>query len=514
MPDNDGESPQNPFVRFKQHIDARVGAGIQSLLGLPSVVSRNFSVDRMETGKTPSTPVALPAENRERNIYDDNTNVDQDDVETRLDQLRGGSYQDHLAAWDLFATRSAYSPLRLSQELGWAPTPNGLPAHFDPDMFDWTDAFEDLLAASSAKPMMSLAWRYMLNQQRRHLMGMDMGAGADPARLWLDRLDHQGLTEVYFPHQDARHRYRSPQTMGEWVEARRREAARAEYAGVLGWDMSGPREFPRSLEHPEDGRDRREDGGGLFPELNRALKVLGRVLEDEVGSLLSGAHSGGEEEKEEKQRETSDSSSSVVPYGADKDPDFDRTLKILSMVFEDEIPSLLFGQGQKKERTRSLQEVDADGSEQQQQDKLQSQTEEELYSVIQSAFHESERSLSTFMKTFAEGKWRDDDQTRVTKPIPGQWTGDAKFGETKTVTKEEFVDESGNVHLKTEVIKKNAEGRETSRQTHYSVRHVSSTGTSSPEEVKETTTDSIAPKEVVPRYDDEKEQKKAGWFWK
>lgn len=156
---------------------------------------------------------------REVSVKVDDDWQDHDDwIEERLDRLRGGDRMEHETAWWLFTTQSAYSPMRLQTELGWQPTPRGLPSHCDPSLFGWVDAFEDLLAVSSATPMMSFERRETMNKVMQPLLVLD--GGPSHWFLW-NRVQWQGLNEVYFPVYMPQIRYRSPRSMEEWAAVRR-----------------------------------------------------------------------------------------------------------------------------------------------------------------------------------------------------------------------------------------------------------------------------------------------------
>ncbi|KAK3333418.1 hypothetical protein B0T19DRAFT_483478 [Cercophora scortea] len=468
----DDDPPRNPFVRFKHYVDNRVSAGLQSIFGLPSVVSRTFSLPTPPTSssntddnnknksntkstddkKDPPNIMAprslVPRSSAITNNAQDTAPSPYDDpaLESKLDQLRGGTFDDHQQAWHLFATYSEYSPLRLSAEFGWEPTPNGLPSHYDPELFGWTDAFEDLLAASSGKPMMSLADRYLLNQLTFPSTAWRSSregrySGNRSAQAWLNRLRAQGLTEVYFPFHEPHVGYRSPQTMQEWVEARR-EMARAWPDDISTW-AAWRDEFEKFAKQVDE-KGVAEGVGGLFPELGRAIKVLGKVLEDEVRAF---------------------------PFG---------------------------GKGEERKPREGAEDDDKE-------------TEEDLYTVIQSAFHESERSLANFIKSFAEGAKRNEDERKRER----RTTLDEKEDKgTKTHTsRSEFVDDEGNVHVRTETTRTSADGTEVYRETSYTVRPAATTRPrSSSGEVEE---EKLEREEALHKKEDEKaERRKAGWFWK
>ncbi|KAM7201034.1 hypothetical protein V8F20_005043 [Naviculisporaceae sp. PSN 640] len=145
-----------------------------------------------------------------------------EDLAERLDrfQSRGsGSDAEQQLAWSLFTELSPYSPMRLERELGWRPVPSDLPAHCDPVYFGWTDAFEDLLTVTSARPMMSLERRQLMNQ-----VLMNSPLRLKPFWYLYNRLSWQRLDEAYFPLYMPRQRYRSPRTMEEWVTLRKAQA--------------------------------------------------------------------------------------------------------------------------------------------------------------------------------------------------------------------------------------------------------------------------------------------------
>lgn len=137
----------------------------------------------------------------------------------RLDRFQSGgsgSDSEQQLAWSLFAELSPYSPVRLDSELGWRPIPTDLPSHCDPNYFGWTDAFEDLLSVSSARPMMSLERRQLMNQAITF-----SPLASNPFWNLYDRVTWQKLDEAYFPLYIPGKRYRSPRTMEEWVTLRK-----------------------------------------------------------------------------------------------------------------------------------------------------------------------------------------------------------------------------------------------------------------------------------------------------
>ncbi|KAL2015985.1 hypothetical protein VTK56DRAFT_4474 [Thermocarpiscus australiensis] len=474
MPDD--EPSNNPFVRFKQHVDANIHAGLNTVMDFTTTTTSRHPAP--ESNTSPSTSSFNNNNNNDNNDTNNTTTaltlLDEPSLhlEHRLDQLRGGTRDEARLAWRLFLTRSAYSPLRLARELGWQPTPRGLPASAPQQQFGWLDAFEDLMLASSAAPMTDLrekseAWMMQSSSPWSLVHGPGWGwfgfgsgfgfhggfwgdGGGGPAAelAWLGRMSMRGLTEVYFPVYDPGLGYQSPRTLEEWAERRRAEQRRLDDAERLWGELEGKRRG--AIEEAKSERDvwgDAGDRGSFFSDIGGIVKVLGKVLEDEVR-----------------------------PFSG-------------------------FGRGEGSgKRDRS------DGTT---VEKKNAETEDDLYSAIQSAFHESERSLSNFFKSLSEG-WRDN-SLREPKPASPPKTETAEVvenGITKKTTKKEFVDEHGNAHSKTETTWKDENGRVIMRQVQSSMgrsEHWQRTidgGSAKPEPDKEAT-------------DSSKEQKKeGGWFWR
>jgi hypothetical protein len=173
-------------------------------------------------------------------------------------------------------------------------------------------------------------------------------------------------------------------------------------------------------------------------------------------------------------------------------------VKTLGKVLEDEVKSLrgLGGEDGRKSRDRSAAEKDD-----------APQTENDLYSVIQSAFHESERSLSNFFKIISEGgRARSLPEPKPVSPPKVNTTETVEDGITKKTTTEEFVDEHGNAHSKTETTWTDENGQVIMKQVHSSMGHSArweKTTQGAPAEPDKAVTE--RPKE---------QHRESGWFWK
>lgn len=283
---------------------------------------------------------------------------------------------------------------------------------------------------------------------------------------WLGRMRRDRLGEVLFPVCDPRLGYQSPRTMEEWVERRRVERERVMEAGRLveelvtkgeraiedadAWAEEAAREVKRKMDAWEGaGRDTTTS---FFDGLGGIVRTLGKVLEDEGRSLQK--------------------------FGkADEN------------------------NGERKEATADKTDAHTATPE----------TENDLYSVIQSAFHESERSLSNFFKSMSEGRRSDRQlEPKPASPPKTEITETIEDGVTKTTAKKEFVDKHGNTHTKTETTWTDENGQVVMRQVHSSMGrsdHWEKTfqyGSASQDK------DTTAEKPEQP----EQQKREGGWFWK
>ncbi len=215
MSNNEQPKP-GAFVRLKQCVSDHVGASLQGILGLPSTVSQSFILGPSAQAR----PLGLVSSQNDTNVPSSegapNRETVEDFIEARLDSLRGGLYQEHDLACNLFLSLSKYSPLVLNEGFGWTPTPKGLPPHVDPDLFSWTDAFEDLLAASAQRDLMDLGEAAVRNRTVASVSRIVGGPSWVLGGCYYWRLRERGLWEVYFPMCIPWQGYKSPQTIEEW----------------------------------------------------------------------------------------------------------------------------------------------------------------------------------------------------------------------------------------------------------------------------------------------------------
>jgi hypothetical protein len=191
--------------------------------------------------------------------------------------------------------------------------------------------------------------------------------------------------------------------------------------------------------------------------------------------------------------------------------ELDRVFRILQRVLSEETG----GGGQDKEHPESAQALKAETA------KREPETEDELYSVLKSAF--SEKSLSALFKAISLGASNAevDAESRPTErrgPPDStlRKTGDEADEARKVVTKEEHVDVLGNHHVKTVTRHLNEQGEEVGRSTVLQVRSRSRlprTKTGQQRKVGDdgSSESSSRQEEGAQRLD---EARKEGWFWK
>ena len=419
MPEDD--DPKSRFVKFKQHVDAHVSAGLHSLFGIPSMVTKGFNLNiERRTPQEGSTSTPSRAGPGAQAAGSDDASLaaweEQESamVEARLDQCRGGLREDHEYAWDLFIQRSRYSPFRLEQEMPLGPCPADLEDGMDPDSFGWTDAFEDLLRASSSLPMMNVRERYAQKKAWSGFFGE-----REPEHLAYWRLRAYRLPEAYFPYRD--YNYQSPQTMEEWVRLRRNDEDEQ-----VAWQNEG---------------------------LRRAREI-------------------------------------ARAFGISTDA--------LSSQTDDDSPG---------DSTREPEESDDRDKRQ----KKAPENEQDMYDFLESTTKAVLPPLTSLVKMVSDGKWETESSSS------SSWTTNeaAEDGPIKTSKSTEEWTKNGQVHVKTEIRRTTADGREVSRETHYSVRPAEAQqdepGTEKEEKEREEPSETT---KVWTRDAEGEKEKKSSWLWK
>ena len=411
MPSDD-DSSKNPFVRFKEHVDAHVAAGFQSALRFPATLTDLLiATVAIPRPASRATTTIYNGERGDANAGDYNIYGHAYDGEVspdfrlihRIFQLRrqeealdeyfvrmGARYtgDEHRVLRDLllvdrhevFAERSAYSPKHLNKSVR-APTPRDIRDDMDPAMFTWIDAFEDLLVETAGRPLTDIRALYERNRKLR-----EQYPQGEPTWSWLRRLWQLPTCRSYFdPDTFYEARNQKAQLKRPVIEQRTAsgEGDRTVDRESL-WDNRGL-----------SGNEERRPGNGLFAEIERVTNALNQVLEDAID-------------------------------------------------------------GPRKRQTDSTREP---------------RTENDLYEAVQSAFNEGQRSLAGFFKSLAsEIEPRRPSGIKAEQAdLPNGET--VEEDGTKTVkSTREYVDDYGNKHINTEIRRLNKDGSIVSTETHYSVR--------------------------------------------
>ncbi|KAI0156638.1 hypothetical protein GGR52DRAFT_577196 [Hypoxylon sp. FL1284] len=169
MPSDD--SSGNPFIRFKNHVDGNIHRAFQTVFGSSTIMDRHENNE-----PTDSPPSGHPSQGKVSE-----TPPGSDD--------KGRVSTDEVLSW---ANSSPYSPLNLQH----LPQPHPRDAtHAYPDCFTFRDAFEDLLAVNSGRPLSDLQG-LVLERQFEHLRHFPWGV---PVDAWAVDLGRRGLWDAYFP---------------------------------------------------------------------------------------------------------------------------------------------------------------------------------------------------------------------------------------------------------------------------------------------------------------------------
>ncbi|KAH8910087.1 hypothetical protein BR93DRAFT_458342 [Coniochaeta sp. PMI_546] len=307
MPSDD-DSSKNPFVRFKEHVDAHIGAGLHNVLNFPSILTETVvnsrqsspydssgSPSRQNDDEGPQSSERDVPPHFRRWLYGQRQAVaEEEDIDKyyeRMAQAYPGDENEAVRSiirserFDAFARRSQYSPIRLAERMPRQPRPRDIHSDMDPQMFTYVDAFEDLLAEAAGVPTMDLRARYNMNKMLRKSWPF----GESPYS-WARRLESQGLVKAFLPE----YRYLQPQRP---ITEQRAEQVQDGQTPVRGDIWQG---------HSADARreqEQRPAEDGFFGEIEKVVKALNQVLDDTT-STFYGAGKRQEEHAQEPQTET------------------------------------------------------------------------------------------------------------------------------------------------------------------------------------------------------------------
>lgn len=470
MSGDDSQPSKNPFVRFKNHVDSRIGSGISLVTG------------KSTTGNSATETSSIPA----------------GAANTMDPAIHFGHRSPTMHYWKEWSYDSLYSPWNLRHLR--QPTPNGLPTGTDPALFGFQDALEDLLAASAGRSLMDL------NKQAGYKRDLiDTFGYSEPPVLWIDRMSRNGLLPtpllpshkfrcgtVDDGHQNHHH---GPDSMQQWLEERRQQKT------------SESTDAWQPLENGKEEELRRQEETIMrkFKQLEPNLKELVESTGgnwDDLKKFASNLGSFG------------DFGSLRVEMARRADQEAREWEKLFDKRFTESVSG--------NDHTKTLEEARGRSFTNAQEE--QPATEGDLFDFVWSTVAEADRSFSNFTKAIMETSNKIDKEANTScpaisststrmEPKEGEIVQYNESGGKTIVSNSEHVDIFGFVHQKTEVRKLDADGKEISRETQYHIR-------SAPQIEKQ------APKEVEgfqpPNYNSQSEEESAsssgrkpsGWFWR
>ncbi|KAH8895156.1 hypothetical protein GQ53DRAFT_79503 [Thozetella sp. PMI_491] len=157
----------------------------------------------------------------------------------------------------------------------------------------------------------------------------------------------------------------------------------------------------------------------------------------------------------------------------------------------------------------------AAGEDRGQKEETEPRSELDWFDFIHTASKEVLPPLTAFLKIFTNGKWETNSSTTTSSTVRTSEHVDEETLKTTRSTEEWIKD--GCVHVKTEVRKTTPDGREVSRETHYTVRSVK------PEELDSSATaagakddaqSEVGDTKAWSRKEDGQGGKKNSWLWK
>ncbi|CAK7236678.1 hypothetical protein SCUCBS95973_009689 [Sporothrix curviconia] len=495
---DDNDPPKNPFVRWKQHVDAHIGMTLQGLLGIPNMVSKNLNIRQepnsgsgsgSEPGSGPadgsqpppsssSSPPPPPpppssSQANARSIAGSGNGGSSSSSNTHsnytpsLPTPTGPSDNDdgldgvdaaQLLAWHKFVYYSPYSPLKLQQQqhlhLLPPPVPQDVPFGADPFAFTYADAFEDLLRASSGGPLLDLADRSYRNLHYQ----MRYGSTIEPPYAFFHRMHSQRLLDAYFPRSltAAAAAVGSAEEKDGFADTASDDVVRA---------VTALAERDRDLwreQRAEEAYADKHDGG---------------PYDDDTGEWDDGAD---EDEAEADGNDDDDEGGSpwirrpgpVKPqsygYGGTLFGELDRVFRVLGRIIDEDTGAAAERAANKNDQDTITPHSAMDKTE------AEANAEDELYNAVRSAYSNAERSLGSLIKTFS-GSFDSSSSSSSSSSISTTGSAssirdtDGRQGDTIQTT-EEHIDAFGNRHVKTVVQRLDADGNEVARETRYTIR--------------------------------------------
>lgn len=475
MSDDVPEPSNNPFIRFKRHVDSRIGTGLSILTGSSSSTdSASARADKPleNMDKAPKPPASG----------------------WRNDSLVPNSATGF---WLLWTLQSPYSPYNLRH------LPKPVPAGVSPKdagLFDFGDAFEDLLRVSSGQNLMDLRERA---DRKRSLLDL-FQLGESPTH-WVNSLLSKKLLPEPLPKQ---HRFGMmfPMAVDEaWgsgqnsdilksIEARKQQLKTLENESTaVGQPLPDSQEQKRHSESLGESWIDKLDRNITFnvASMIRQIEEMGKVIEEWTENADSQWQSVTERMTKRPEQDT-DVKPLKKPTLAEEDTQ--------NCILDDfDLDAFLNDEGEwAPERKRNTQNKNT----------TEPDTEEDFFSAIADAFAEMDEGLPS--KTHAKCSPENEEVWRWENPA--QTVQRDQVGGSSCTWSAEHFDNNGRLHQKTVVRVFDANGDQVGCETMYRVKHEGRVV----KELRERTGDgenefraSSSPNGTTPDKDGW-----TGWFWR
>ncbi|KAJ4392031.1 hypothetical protein N0V93_005652 [Gnomoniopsis smithogilvyi] len=531
---DDGPQPSNnPFIRFKRHVDSSIGSGVSVLTGTSSKAdsattgARN-SLDNMNRAST--SPASTPGENQS--------------LIWPKDSLEHHSFLRYWHEWAILSPYSPYNLRHLPQ-----PVPAGVSSK-DARLFDFKDAFEDLLAVSSGRELMDL--RKQVDRKRSIL---DLFPFGEDVISWVKYLSSKKLLPQ--PLSLHHHHDTHPQVMpaeawwwgrvgqgSEILKAIEEQQQRLETTenqdNVFNDPVSNSQEQRQDwdslvenwikkldknihlspatvLRQIEEMRKSFDEWKGLSDQQwqsyrERLLKELDKDLTFNFASMIR-------EAEETVKRLHNLAESSDLKSKASEESMMKKNLDRHTPSKPTQYPS----QAEQEAQDIDLENFDFDaylndGEELSPADKQNAQdqrdygpdTEEDLFTAIADVCEEVEDALHT---EYFSGNSRKDEAKRSNEPM--EVVRIDEDGSRTSLTSTKHFDEFGRMHRKTEVRKVDADGNEISCETKYVIQPVGAVVAELQKSKRESEKDStVCSQDGKYNTSTVKSGTSTGWFWR
>lgn len=459
-----GDEPQpsnNPFIRFKRHVDSRIGSGLSLLTGAPSRPDTAATTTGAISAALPPPSQLNPQENMDRAPQSPPSIVGIDSLLGRRHKALGvqGETRQYWNEWTQLSTYSPYNLRHLPQ-----PVPAGASSE-DAKLFDFEDALEDLLAVSSGRELMDL--RKQADHKRRILDTFHFG---EPPLLWVNRLSARRLLPEPLP---PRH------SLERRLELADTDAQLALHSQILN-GIEAQKQYDR-----ESMEKRRRALDDIWPKPKEESQEWGSLKE----KMLKGLD-----------KDITFNPAKMLRHAEEMVKNIDN-MAASPTSFLDSFNFDKFCHDVEQENVQTAQQQKAQGH----QKPPQPDTEQDLFSTIFGALTEMDKSLSA--KFTAESPHRNEVR-RQKKPREREEVVEHDENGGKTLKKwSEHVDMFGNVHEQTEVRQLDADGNQIRCETKLVIR-------STANEVRE-------PESTASGFQDENNKvpagnnsKSTGWFWR